>query len=75
MDRKITRTGSRKTLDEKIELLSETVMGSLMEETADILLSLSDSIIKNRSIGSNRTKHMEERRFTDHEETGFYNRT
>ena len=62
MDGRDMRNGSGKTLDDRIESLSEMVMETLMEETADILLSLGDSFLKNKGIDHITTK------ITDREE-------
>ena len=62
MDGRDMRNGSGKTLNDRIESLSEMVVETLMEETADILLSLGDSFLKNKGIDHIITK------MTDREE-------
>ena len=62
MDGRDMRNGSGKTLNDRIESLSEMVVETLMEETADILLSLGDSFLKNKGIDHITTK------ITDREE-------
>ena len=62
MDGRDMRNGSGKTLNDRIESLSEMVVETLMEETSDILLSLGDSFLKNKGIDHITTK------ITDREE-------